>query len=249
MIGSICARTIPPRARTIAALCPGRQTRWWTALNLKARVPGTVVASHHEVFFQWRDLIEREVLPAPFFICHVDAHSDLGCGTPGGVYLHSDFLELSLMARRYPLEGDWGLNFANFMAFAIGNRWFTAIDFIVPPFWRNDIPIPMFPSSEFLAPNRELQIELLYAPRPQIEACIKEGRPVTSVLSSRNEPKMPLHLIAEDSVRGRYDGQDWDFVFLSHSPGYVPREADALLPVISAYIDTKSMAVVGGHTL
>lgn len=213
------------------------------ALNLRTKVPGAVVVSHHEVFYHWRDLIERGALNTPFFACHVDAHSDLGCGTPAWVYLHSDFLELSLAARRYPMEGDEGLNFANFMAFAIGNRWFSAIDFVVPSFWRNDFPIPMFPSSEVLKPNRELQIELLHAPREQIEACVSEGRRrVTSILKSRNEPKIPLHLLAHDSVRGRYDGQNWDYVFLSHSPGYVPTAADALLPVISAYIDSKSMA-------
>src|ERR1700733_3101146 len=95
-------------------------------LNVKKGTPGKIVLSHHEVFFYWRRVIAQGRLTVPFFITHVDAHSDLGSGTPGWVYLHSEFLKLSLAQRSHPKEGDWGMNFANYMAFAIGNRWFNA---------------------------------------------------------------------------------------------------------------------------
>ena len=214
-----------------------------TALNLKTKVPGRVVQSHHEVFYHWRDLIERKELTAPFFICHVDAHADLGMGMPAWVYLHSDFLQLPLSERHHPLEGEEGLNFGSFMAFAIGNRWFSQLDFVVPSFWRDDIPQFMLidecvaRSGELFRPDRELEIELMYASREQIEATLYTPGMFLSVRKSVGEPRIPFNIIGQQSAIGRYEGQTWDYVFLSQSPGYTPTSADALVPVISAYID------------
>jgi hypothetical protein len=211
-------------------------------LNLKGRIPGKVVVSHHEVFFHWRNLIELDRLAAPFFVCHVDAHADLGMGLPSWVYLHSDFLELSLADRAHPMVDIWGLNFGSFMAFAVANRWFSEIDFVVPIFWHDDIPQVLLTEAhvsrngEFIKPDTELHIELMYAPREQIEP-VHLCRPFMDVRKSVGEPTIPFNIIAERSVGRRYEGKQWDYVFLSHSPGYVPSVADGLLPIIGAYID------------
>lgn len=211
-------------------------------LNLKKKVPGKVVVSHHEVFFLWRNLIGLKRLTSPFFVCHVDAHADLGMGLPSWVYLHSDFLELSLTDRCQPMEGTGGLNFGSFMAFAIGNRWISELDFIVPTFWHDDIPQFQLTEEhvnrrgEFVKPNSALHIELMHAPRNQIEP-VHLRRPFLDVRKSIGEPRIPFNIIAQDSVGGRYETEPWDYVFLSHSPGYVPSTADTLLPVIADYID------------
>jgi hypothetical protein len=211
------------------------------ALKLKEKTPGRVVQSHHEVFYHWRELIEREALSTPFFICHVDAHSDLGMGMPAWVYLHSEFLELPLPARRFPVEGKEGLNFGSYMSFAIGNRWFSEIDFIVPPFWRDDIPQFLLTdkctSSEFVKANQELEIELMYAPRQQIKGHFYTPGKFIAIRKSVGEPRIPLHVIAQQSAAGRYEGRKWDYVYLSRSPGYTPTKSDALIPVIAEYID------------
>lgn len=211
------------------------------SLNLKAPIPGKIVRSHHEVFFQWRNLIEQGRLAWPFFVCHVDAHADLGMSMPSWVYLHSDFLELSLPERSYPNEDDYGLNFGNFMSFAIGNRWINQIDFVAPAFWHDDIPRFLLTDerltrqAEFLKPDTELHIELMHVPRNKIDPLF----PRATFLNDRRsvgEPKIPFNIVAQDSVANRYEKVKWDYVFLSHSPGYVPTTADVLLPIISAYI-------------
>lgn len=49
-------------------------------LNVGMNNSGAVVQSHHEVFYQWKNLIEARGLVVPFKVVHVDAHSDLGLG-------------------------------------------------------------------------------------------------------------------------------------------------------------------------
>jgi hypothetical protein len=212
-------------------------------LHVTGRVPGSVVSSHHEVFFRWRTLIAQHRLTVPFYVCHVDAHADLGMGLPSWVYLHSEFLELPLAARDRPLEGERGLNFGSYLAFAVGNRWISAIDFVVPTFWRDDIPQELLSdaylakSGEFNKPNKKLQIELMHAPQEKIESALIGGPRFTQYRRPVGEPAIAFNIIGQDAAAPRYRTQTWDFIFLSHSPGYVPTSADALLPVISAYID------------
>ena len=209
------------------------------SLNVRGQHPGRTVTSHHEVFYAWRDAISRGLLKPPFFVCHVDAHADLGMGSPSWVYLHSEFLELPLADRQYPQDGDWGLNFGSFMPYAIGNRWITSIDFIASESWCDDIPRQLLSTkhipndAQMFKPPKSLEIELMHAPRKRIE------QNMTSFVKFRTpigEPTIPFELLAHDGVGKRYSSTEWDFIFLSHSPGYVPESGDALLPLISAHI-------------
>jgi hypothetical protein len=202
-------------------------------LNLRRKTPGAVVQSHHEVFYHWSTLIGRQALEAPFSVCHVDAHADLGCGMPGWEYLHSEFLELPLVGRAHPMKGVEAMNYGSYMAFAIGNRWFTEIDFVVPESSHDDIPLNLLresdlePDGTLFRPNKVLQLELRYMSREEIESRRLDARPLYTIGKSVGEPRIPLRIIAHDSVRDRYKGVTWDYVFLSHSPGYTPSSADA----------------------
>jgi hypothetical protein len=208
------------------------------SLYLRTRSPFRLVTHHDEVFFIWRELVQRNELTSPFFVCHVDAHSDLCMGSPACVYLHSDFLELPLTQRQYPTEGEEGINFANYMSFVIGNRWISEIDFIVPSFWSADIPWWQLTDDSDNCIDKELmlgtqmQIELMHAPREKIMSC----HDFSKIRKPVGEPRVPLNIISHQSLSNRYQDVHWDFVFLSQSPGYVPRTGDALIPVIESYI-------------
>ena len=211
------------------------------SLNLRSRRPGKVITHHDEVFFIWRDLLQRDMLTSPFFVCHVDAHSDLGIGSLASIYLHSDFLELPLPQRQYPKEGKEGIDFANYLSFAVGNRWISEIDFIIPPFWWIDIPFWLLPDEFINYPEAALrpetqvriELELMHAPREKIESGVRFSK----IRKSVDEPRVPLNIIAYKSLLHRYREVNWDFVFLSHSPGYAPTASDALIPVIAPYIE------------
>jgi UPF0489 domain len=219
-------------------------------LNLRCKVPGRIVRSHDEVFYRWRDLIQRRALTIPFFVAHVDAHSDLGMGTPSWVYLHSEFLELPLTRRARPKRGVWGLNFASYMPFAIGNCWFSEIDFITPRCWHDDIlrtiladdcPVPNGAREEFYRPNISLPIELMHATNAQIDQTISQMSDFSTVRRKIGEPRISLNIVSDDCVGARYSGQLWDYVFLSRSPGYTPKSADSLIPIIAQYIDESAV--------
>jgi hypothetical protein len=217
------------------------------SLNLRASRPGREVCSHHEVFFAWRDAIARKILRPPFFVCHVDAHSDLGMGTASWVYLHSDFLELEVSKRAYPREGKEGLNLGSFMSYAIGNRWISRVDFVASESWCDDIPRCLLSDSSLshetgsLKPNVELEVELMHVPRDTVRGLRYRSDICTEfkkVRKSVGEPSVPFSILDGKNLGGRYSAYSWDFVFLSRSPGYVPTSGDELLPGIRAYIKT-----------
>ena len=109
-------------------------------LNVGVKNSGAIVQSHHEVFYKWKTLIERGDLTVPFKVVHVDAHSDLGMGSSSWTYLHSEFLSMDLRDRPNAREGDDGINFGSFLAFALGCRWISGVDFVVNHSWHDDIP-------------------------------------------------------------------------------------------------------------
>ncbi|MDA0831934.1 MAG: UPF0489 family protein [Planctomycetota bacterium] len=213
-------------------------------LGLTSRFPGKVVVHHHQVFYEWRRLVESSELETPFLVCHVDAHADLGMGDRSYLYLHSDFLKLPLESRMYPNEGDCGLAFSNYLSFAIGCRWISELDLVVPSFWHDDIPRGLLqqvdlPPGGFFGIGAELNIELMHVPsaeirKPQSPKCFFEKR------RRIGEPIIPLQILDRRAVGDIHKDVSWDFVFLSHSPGYTPSNADSLIPIFERYIKSSS---------
>ena len=203
-------------------------------------------------FMKWKKLIEAGDLIAPFKLVHVDAHSDLGIGNLSWAYLHSDFLSLEVSERPRARQGDDGINFASFLAFAFGCRWISETDFVINHAWHDDIPRALlsqksYELTEEKAPlgvlpygDYKLEIELMQLP---------EWDPVTSVWNTMEErkpigePRVPFNIVTLENLGTRYANTSWDFVFLSHSPGYVPSYADHLLNLIARYIRTPVRAL------
>jgi hypothetical protein len=117
-----------------------RVTNFLEKLNIQPGIKTHFVNHHDEVFPIWRRQIEESILKTPFHVVHVDAHSDLGMGFPDWPYLHTEFLKMSLKERHHPKTGNEGLNFGNYLLFAVGNRWISEIDFVANSSWRDDLP-------------------------------------------------------------------------------------------------------------
>ena len=213
-------------------------------LNIGMNHAGAVVQSHDEVFYEWKRLIEINKLTVPFRLVHVDAHSDLVGMDQSWVYLHSDFLSLKVEERPKARRGDNGLNFSNYLAFAFGCRWISEADFIINHNWEDDIPRQLlsenswklvkerFPSRPLPYADYSFEIELMRIPRRDTMTdwnIMEERRPI-------GEPRTPFNIVTLENIGTKYLETSWDYVFLSHSPGYVPSYADPLLDVIRKYI-------------
>lgn len=205
---------------------------------------GAVVQSHHEVFYEWKTLIEKDELSVPFKVVHVDAHSDLGLGSLSFTYLHSQFLSLDVNDRPNARQGDDGVNFGSFLAFALGCRWISELDFVVNRNWHDDLPRALLseeslqtveqrsPLSVLPYADYNLEIELMQTP----EWDYTSSWDTLDVRKPIGEPRIPFNIITIESLGDRYSETSWDYVFLSHSPGYVPSYADHLLKVIGRFI-------------
>jgi hypothetical protein len=217
-------------------------------LHLTESYVGAVVQSHDEVFYQWRALIDSGELIFPFRLVHVDAHSDLGMGFPSWTYLHSDFLSLKPADRSSAQRGDYGVNFGTFLAFALGCRWISEADFIINRNWHDDILRSLLSqqSYEFVEERSptgvlpygkyDLEIELMQTPKWEYTSCwdpIEKRKPI-------GEPRIPFNILPVETLDDRYSKIKWDYVFLSHSPGYVPSYADHLLRHIGRYIRARN---------
>ena len=218
-----------------------------TTLNIGTNNAGRIVQNHDEVFYQWKTLIEANELTVPFKIVHVDAHSDLGLGFPSWQYLHAEFLSIPVSERPGAKQGNDGVNFGSFLAFAVGCRWISEIDFIINRNWHDDIhPYLLSGPSYKLVDERsptnvlpygdyDLTLELM---RIESLDLMSEGN-LIQLRKPVGEPRVPLNIITIENVGNRYSSTSWDYVFLSRSPGYVPSYADHLVDPISKYIKSE----------
>ena len=149
---------------------------------------------------------------------HVDAHSDLGIGYPGTGFVRNGVLPVQPDKRcdigRYRAQKQ--LDEANYLLFAIAFRYVAALDNVRNPRSRPDVP------QEILVPGRADAIRL-----DSFAARLMESK-------NGSEPLVPFHVY--EDYRTFSSDAAYDFVTLAISPRYAPAAADALVPVIGAYI-------------
>ena len=192
-------------------------------------------------------MIKTSELRTPFKVIHVDAHSDLGMGFPSWTYLHDEILSRDVAERPEANEGPYGVNFGSWLAFAIGCQWISQLDFVINRNWHDDIPRFLLSDASYEAisvkaplgvlpyGNYKLAIELMHIPSliDSSENAVMRAR------TKRGEPTIPFNILTIENLGVRYSNTKWDYIFLSHSPGYVPISADPLLELIGGYVKNK----------
>ncbi len=181
-------------------------------LNVGMNNAGAVVQSHDEVFYEWKKLIQARELVVPFRVVHIDAHSDLGVVCQSWPYFHSEFLSIDVANRPEARQGDEGLNFGNFLAFAFGCRWISEADFIINHDWREDIPRRLLsqksyelvkeraPSGVLPYGDYKLEIEIMRTPTWDWMSTwniFEERKPI-------GEPIVPFNIVTQENVGTRY---------------------------------------------
>lgn len=180
-------------------------------------IPGAVFDTHDKALYYWQSLIAGGRLSVPFSVTHADAHSDLGIGYPGTAPVLSGVLPVRFPERtdvsRYLARKQ--LDEANYLLYALAFRYIDALDNV-----RNVRSKADFPGELAAGSGDAIRLDSFAA------------RLFESV--NGPEPVIPYRVYT-DPFSFRAEGP-YDFMTLAISPRYSPAEADALVPVISAYM-------------
>lgn len=201
-------------------------------LSQNRKILGKVFIHHDEVFYFLRNLQERNNFQLTFDIDHLDAHADIGLGDASHFYI-SELLHLPLQKRSYPkkIKGLEGLGAGNYLSFAIACRWIASLNYINRPDWKNDIA--WFHFKDFDISTNTIQMKKFTL--GQIEDFKMFCRPekLIKLKPIELEPEVPFNYINSETFES--DG-NYDYVFLTQSPGFTPKSSDLLIPVFERYI-------------
>ena len=231
------------RARSDGRLDPDEYPAWALAdmldflrarCGLTGRLPGYVVQYHGDLFTRWRDAIDAGLLQAPFHVTHVDAHADLGIGDAGYMHLLTDLMFREPEDRRDPGKH---LTDGNYLAFAIGCRWLSGLDYVYnrdnPDGWNpGDIHSYLMEGYRWDAPNVQLtaltsaQVERLWMLKQAVPAHV--------------DPPVPFRQLGWAQFTA---SEPYDFICLARSPEFTPPTSDALFDEIrERFIDEHAPA-------
>lgn len=220
------------RDRTHGRLDPDEYPAWSMAetldflrsrCGLTVPLPGFIVEHHGDLFTRWRDAIDAGVLHAPFHVTHVDAHADLGMGDAGYMHLLTDLMFRAPEDRRDPGKH---LTDGNFLAFAIGCRWLSGLDYVYnrdnPDGWNpGDIMSYFMESYRWDAPH----IQLAGLTRGQIDQLRGLEKPVPA----RLDPPVPFRHMGWPQFTA---SEPFDVICLARSPEFTPATCDPLFDLI-----------------
>jgi hypothetical protein len=198
------------------------------------KVPGAIATEHHELFDNWRALIEHGVLRAPFDLTHVDSHADLsmGFGDASLHYIMTELLHEPIEARTMPKRGGgYGLSEGNYLTFAVACRWIARLTYVHHPempaanLGLHDIPDCLFRDDD--PRSNALQLKKLPRNFPIGERC-------SAVAAIGLEPEIPIEIVDCHSFTAPPSPE---FVFVARSPRYTPASSDALLTLSTQFIE------------
>ncbi len=202
-------------------------------LGVTAAIRGRVVEHHVEALPAWMDAITRGWLAPPFRVVHVDAHEDLGYGDPLWMSFQEQVLCRPLPQRNF--DEVLGLaHSGNFLLAAIALGWVGALDLVLPG--------PLSPDhgrrlSDLSAHAVHFMhgvetsgaIELHAVPGLPAEAQARGCRKLPWVV---RDPPVPVRVLAPGEVRPA----TYSYWTVATSPAFCPPGADALLPVLTAWM-------------
>ncbi|MFX1476496.1 MAG: UPF0489 family protein [Promethearchaeota archaeon] len=192
----------------------------------KKPIPGKIVKHHDEAFTFWRELILTKKLNIPFELVHIDAHSDIGVADWGWIYITSELLHKPIEERIYPDESLlFGINEANYIAFALACRWIKKLIYILHPKWEKDLLKVHF--KDYDIRNGYIQLKK-FDKKELLEKGFEIDRTPLDV-----EPEIPVEFIPHLEYRS---SQPFTLITVSHSKNFTPKTSDKLIRVIKKYI-------------
>lgn len=189
-------------------------------LSKASPVPGRIFTTHDGALGWW-DVLQREgTLTIPFSVTHVDAHSDLGIGYPGPTFVLQNVIgclpeKRSALARYYRTKQ---LDEANYLLFALAFRWIDRLENVRNPKSRPDLPGQILQYTD------------------GVPTAIQLRSPLSVMLEAKNGPEPVIPFAVYENYTQFFAAAPYDFASVAISPRYAPKEADALIDVISQYL-------------
>jgi hypothetical protein len=203
-------------------------------LNANSPIKGSLVETHKEIYFIWRDMIKRGELQTPFDLVHIDGHADLGMGDSSYIYIQEEWI-LEDDKFKDPKIGGWtGLGSGNYLAFAIANGWISSLTYVSHEDNPDDVNHMFF--KDWKVESGIIEIKK-----------VEKGDFHTACMRMRNDEirydvilsipfsRVPL---AEYHANERFD-----YAFAAKSPAYTPIELDFVNSMIEERIDTRKGTV------
>jgi hypothetical protein len=210
--------------------------------GLSGPLPGFAVEHHGELFFRWRDAIEKGLLDPGFHVTHVDAHADLGTGDFGFDYLLTELLHERPQNRHSPKTGDDGLADGNYLAFAIANRWIDDLTYVIGGRYEDFMDYPWLPGDLLPHLFEDFDLETRRIRLPTLEPRnLRENLCGTALLEPvALEPPVPFDWLLWHEFEAT---EPFDLICLARSPSFTPAAADAIYDEIrSRFIDEDALA-------
>ncbi len=201
--------------------------------------PGAVFEEHDQMFDAIRELVESNRLVAPFELFHVDAHADLGAGqvTPFE-YLLTELMHQPITERTKPQRGNGGLNRGTVLMFVAACEWISKLVYVHHPDDGNDLPTILLDCDE--------EGEQLYLRMPSCSASVfqKAWKTFSTPPNAKafwDHLEEVCHfdkriLFERTSIQMCGELPNFDFVFLTRSPGFTPPKADAVFERMQSLI-------------
>jgi hypothetical protein len=208
-------------------------------LSAESPKPGAVFEEHDQMFDTIRDLVETNRLVAPFELFHVDAHADLGASQLEPFkYLITELMHQSITERTKPNRGNGGLNRGTVLMFAAACEWISKLVYICHPDDGDDLPTLLLDFDD------EGEPQSLRMPSCSLVDFQKQWEALQITLNGEAfwdnlkdicdfGGRIPFER-KSISVCGKLP--DFDFVFLTRSPGFTPPKADAVFDRIRSLI-------------
>lgn len=190
--------------------------------GLVPSVPGRVVRSHHEAFFFWKELISSGQLKTPFELVHIDAHLDTGGWghKEGGLFILNKLVHFPVKQRPNNINF---MDAGNYLAFAVACHWLSSVTFVLHPEGTSEISFMI--AKDFDSESGFFQISK-FEKEINVQS-IRETKRCTIDI------EVPFKVLGHEDFNNK---QAFDFIVLSISPGFTPKESDALIPVIEKFI-------------
>ena len=191
-------------------------------------IPGRFVQHHDEAFDYWKELLSNTDLKLEI----VDGHADLGMGEQSWIHIVCEHLHLPLGDRHTPIRDYKHCSSGSYLTYALASRLITQLTYIYPEGGGEDL-IPIY------FKNNDLKsgiIELKAFHPAQVDEALRffDHHGLNSETATAIEPPVRFSHMPIDTFQAN---KKFDYALLAQSPAFTPASSDALIDIISQYIE------------